>query len=217
MSPFCNSSHLRPTLLPTVSIHVDTGDTASAPMPGIDAGGGRPEDKLRLARFAERVLLADAIGELELGVVGESGSGEVTNAAGWSRDFRRWSFDALSALAGDISMLPRSSSSTLRNGSSNASDDADDCDSRVLVECDDVVPAVDTDDVLCVFTWPCARVTDTREMDAIPPGEPSGEELGAEARSMPRFTIRSHLRFSCTRSASCIASCDRSSRHFDSF
>lgn len=42
-----------------------------------------------------------------------------------------------------------------------------------------------------------------------------GDEL--YARSMPLLTIRSHLRLSSDSSASCTASCERSSRHFDSF
>ncbi len=37
------------------------------------------------------------------------------------------------------------------------------------------------------------------------------------ARSIPRLTILSHLRFSCTNSASCTSSWDRSSRHLASF
>jgi len=37
------------------------------------------------------------------------------------------------------------------------------------------------------------------------------------ARSIPRLTIRSHLRFSSASSDSCTASCERSSRHLDSF
>lgn len=48
-----------------------------------------------------------------------------------------------------------------------------------------------------------------------------GARLGVSgveyARSMPRLTMRSHLRFSSASSASCAASCERSSRHFDSF
>lgn len=34
-------------------------------------------------------------------------------------------------------------------GSSNARDEADDCESRMFVECVEVVPVVDTEDVLC--------------------------------------------------------------------
>lgn len=37
------------------------------------------------------------------------------------------------------------------------------------------------------------------------------------ARSMPRLTMRSHLRFRSASSASCMASCERSSMHLDSF
>lgn len=38
-----------------------------------------------------------------------------------------------------------------------------------------------------------------------------------DMRSMPRLTMRSHLRLSSASSASCIASWERSSRHLDSF
>lgn len=61
VSPFCSSSHLRPTLLPTLSIHDETGCTARAPMPGID-GGGSPEDKLMLERFPARAVGAGVMG-----------------------------------------------------------------------------------------------------------------------------------------------------------
>lgn len=76
-------------------------------MPGI-AGGGRPVARLRLARLAARVLpVAEGDIDAALGVVGDSGR---RGAAALSRDLRRCSFAARSALAGEISTLPRRSS-----------------------------------------------------------------------------------------------------------
>lgn len=229
------------------------------PIPGI-AGGGRPVDKLRLARLLARVLL-EAGGDIDaaFGVVGDSGRG----GAPLSRDLRRCSFAARRALAGEISTLPRGSSgsasrscpsafsSSSRGGSSNARDDADDCERRTLVE---AVVFVDTEDELWEVTCPRARCTEARDVVAKPATEdmetgvdvlgeersPSSrrlmpctpslipsrgdnglvtEEVGAlvVVRSMPRLTIRSHLRFSWVSSASCMANCERNSRHFDSF
>lgn len=227
-------------------------------MPAI-AGGGRPVTKLRLTRFPARVLLVPE-GDIDaaLGVVGHSGR---RGAAALSRDLRRCSFAARSALAGEISTLPRrasgsrscplpSSSSSSRKGSSNAREEADDWERRTLV---DVVVFVDTDDELRELTCPCVRCAEARDVVAKPAtdcieigvdvlGEESSPrrrrptpctpslipsrgdsglmaELGVleVVRSMPRLTMRSHLRFSCASSDSCTASCERNSRHFDSF
>lgn len=46
---------------------------------------------------------------------------------------------------------------------------------------------------------------------------PSAGELGKAGPEKPRLTIRSHLRFNSSSSVSCTASCERSSRHLDSF
>ena len=191
--------------------------------------------------------------------MGDSGRG----AAPLSRDLRRCSFAARSALAGEISTLPRRSSgsaftswpsafsSSSRGGSSNARDEADDCERRTLVE---VVVFVDTEEELWEVTCPRARCAEARDVVAKPATEWIGsgvdvlgeersprrrrltpwtpslipsrgdnglvtEDVGAlvVARSMPRLTIRSHLRFNWASSASCMANCERSSRHFDSF
>lgn len=132
-----------------VSIHEDTGCPANTPMPGI-VGGGRPDDRLRLDRFIARVL-----GESAPSVADVSANGE-HSGDGCSRDLRRCSLATRNALEGETSTLPCGDpsrfSSTSSRGSSNASEDADDCDNRVLVVCDEVdVPVVDTDDVLCVL------------------------------------------------------------------
>ena len=215
-------------------------------MPGI-AGGGRLVARLRLARLPARVL-AEPDGDIDaaLGVVGDSGRGSAV--APLSRDLRRCNFAARNALAGEISTLPRRSSgsasgscpsafsSSSRGGSSNAREDADDCERRTLVE---VVVFVETEDELWVLTCPRARCAEARDVVAKPatdgmdmgvdvlgeersprrrrltPCTPSlipsrgdsglvTEDVGAlvVARSIPRLTIRSHLRFSWASSAS---------------
>ena len=166
-------------MFPTLSIHVDARGLASGPSPGIDAAGGIPlsdpptaNPPCTLARFAARARRSSSIVE-------DKGDEGGSAFAGESRLLRWWSFAAARALAGEIctglSMpvplstrtdvrFPMGLSSSARNAassslSSNATDDAEDCERRtddVVIEVE--VDEVATEDVLWVLACPTARL-----------------------------------------------------------
>ena len=137
------------------------------------------------------------------------------------------------------SAAARSSSS--HGASSCAKEEVEDWERRTLelvAARDADVADVATEDVLCVFVCPGSLPDFEGTGEEVGEGEERSSpavrslltsltasvssELGVVgcweyARSIPRLTMRSHLRLSWASSASCAASWERSSRHLDSF
>lgn len=128
---------------------------------------------------------------------------------------------------------------------SSATDDADDCERRVPVSVlaaePDVVVIVEETELegagrvmrlargepgvglvveAASARTPPAKLLSTASPLEIACGEAVGgveEDVGERLRPNSRWTIRSHFRLRSISSDSCTASCERSSRHFDSF